>query len=343
MKHIVQKLISLMMILCLLLGAAPAALAQTADFDVLLPLMDLVCAASTYSANAPESVPGMDGVLTVSFTDEFFKLGQSYGVQLGITQNMLNDLNAQADYLGRVFAAQLPALEPVMMTDISGSYVGFQPVTVNNGTDGSSFQIIGEMYMADKPMRELTANEYAQIVWLDRAVFTFQSDASALNGFRLMGFTVGTDLSMEEAFMGYDQQILVEYESALGFIVLYPSFFTDEMLSENAEGVSAVLSDGSVSFFAKRTANTNRDNLSDYISLTANSNPGSVSTVVEAMQYGTVAYTTQDGYFVFNVYTLTNEHIYHAQLKYEASRLAEYAMYNAYLENSFVINELSQG
>lgn len=342
MKHGVRKFFSLLTALCLLLSACPA-LAQTADFDALSPLMDLVCAACSYSANAPESVPDADGTLTVSFTDAFFKIGQSFGERLGITENMLEDLNAQAEYLGKVFAAQLPALEPVMMTDDVGGYIGFQPVTVNNGTDGSSVQIIGEMYMADRPMSELSAAEYAQIVWLDRAVFTFQSDASALNGFRLTGFTMGTDLSMEEAFMGYDHEILVEYESSLGFIVLYPSFFEDDMLTETAEGVSAALKDGSVSFFAKRTANVNHDNLSDYVSLMANSHVDSASTVVEAMQYGTVAYTTEDGFFVFDVYILTDDYIYQAELKYTADKLSEYAMYNAYLENSFVVNELSQG
>jgi len=341
MKHGVQKLISLMMTLCLLMGLFGAA--QAADFDALSPLMDLVSAASFYSANAPESVPGEDGMLTVSFTDAFFKIGQTHGTQLGVNSTMLTDLNAQADFLRRVFAAQIPALEPVLMTDDIGSYIGFQPVTVNNGTDGASVQIIGEVYMADKPLRQLSASEYAQIVWLDRAVFTFQSDATALNGFRLLGFNVGTDLSMEEAFMGYDQQILVEYESSLGFIVLYPSLFGDELLAETNEGVSAALPDGSASFFAKRTANANRDTLGDYVSLVANSIPGSVSNVVEAMQYGTVAYTTDDGYFVFDVYILTNEHIYQAELKYRADQLAQYAMYNAYLENSFVVNELSQG
>jgi len=135
MKHGVQKLISLMMTLCLMMGLFGAA--QAADFDALSPLMDLVSAASFYSANAPESVPGEDGMLTVSFTDAFFKIGQTHGTQLGVNSTMLTDLNAQADFLRRVFAAQIPALEPVLMTDDIGSYIGFQPVTVNNGTDGN--------------------------------------------------------------------------------------------------------------------------------------------------------------------------------------------------------------
>ena len=89
MNRTVRKVISLVAALCLALTAGAGALAEgaqdMADFEALTPLMDLVCAASQYSPNAPESVPGADGVLTVSFTDAFFKVGQTYGAEVGVT------------------------------------------------------------------------------------------------------------------------------------------------------------------------------------------------------------------------------------------------------------------
>ena len=89
----VRKVISLVAALCLALTAGAGALAEgaqdMADFEALTPLMDLVCAASQYSPNAPESVPGADGVLTVSFTDAFFKVGQTYGAEVGVTADMI--------------------------------------------------------------------------------------------------------------------------------------------------------------------------------------------------------------------------------------------------------------
>jgi len=345
MNRGVQKVFSMLLILCLAMGFCTAAAAQTAmaDFEALVPLMDLVCAASQYSPNAPESVPGADGVLSVSFADAFFKVGQLWGAEVGVTADMLQDTGAQAGLLSQLFAAQLPALENVIATDDINGYIGFHPVTVNNGTDGASVQIIGEIYMADKAMREMGEADYANITWMDRAVFTFQSDASAQNGFRLTGFSVGTDLSMEEALQGYFQEIAVEYESKLGFMLLYPAVFTDELLVEDDDGVSAALPDKSASFFAKRVDNVNGASLADYVGIIANGITGSVSTVNEEMQYGTVSYTTEDGYAVFDVFILTDEHIFQAELSYLTTLMSEYSMYNAYLENSFVVNELSQG
>lgn len=345
MNRGVQKVFSMLLILCLAMGFCTAAAAQSAmaDFETLVPLMDLVCAASQYSPNAPESVPGADGMLSVTFADAFFKVGQLWGAEVGVTADMMQDTNAQAGLLSQLFAAQIPALEPVIVTDDINGYIGFHPVTVNNGTDGASIQIIGEIYMADKSMREMSEADYANITWMDRAVFTFQSDAAAQNGFRLTGFSVGTDLSIEEALQGYFQEIAVEYESKLGFMLLYPAVFTDELLVEDDDGVSATLPDKSASFFAKRVDNVNGASLADYVGIIANGITGSVSTVNEEMQYGTVSYTTEDGYAVFDVFILTDEHIFQAELSYLTTLMSEYSMYNAYLENSFVVSELSQG
>ena len=230
MKRSVRKVLSVLMILCVAIGLCTSAVAQTAaDFDALLPLMDLVSAASLYSANAPEAVPGSDGELSVSFVDAFFAVGQVQGADAGLTEQMLSDNAAQTELLGKIFAAQIPSLGTVAAAENNGAYIGFQPVLVNSGTDGQSVQIIGEIYQASKPMREMTDADYTAIQWLERAVFTFQSDASALNGFRLSGYSVGTDLSIEEAMQGYFAEIAVEYESNLGFTLLYPSVFEDEL------------------------------------------------------------------------------------------------------------------
>lgn len=346
MNRGVQKVLSMLLILCLAMGISMGAVAENAtvaDFEALVPLMDLVCAASQYSPNAPESISGADSELTASFVDAFFKVGQAHGSEAGVTAAMLTDTTAQADLLAKIFSAKLPELQTVTASEEINGYIGFQPVTVNNGTDGESVQIIGEMYLADKAMREMTEADFTSISWIDRAVFVFQKDASALNGFRLNGFSVGTDLSYEEAMLAYDEAITVEYESKLGFMLLYPSLFTDDMLAEDENGVSAKLPDGSASFFAKRMANENGATLADYVGIIANGITNSISSVNEEMQYGTVTYTTDDGYVVFDVFIVTDQYIFQAELTYETSKMAEFSMYNAYLENSFVVNELSQG
>ena len=220
MNRSVQKMLSVLMVICVMLGLCTGAMAQTADFDALVPLMDLVAAASWYSPNAPERVTGAGDELSLSFIDTFFAVGQNCGAEVGITSAMMNDTAAQAELLGKVFAASIPELQTITPAEMDG-YIGFQPVLVNNMADGQSVQIIGEIYLADKPMRQMSEADYTAIEWIERAVFTFQNDAAAQNGFRLTGYSVGTDLSIEEAMQGYFEEIAVEYESKLGFTVLY--------------------------------------------------------------------------------------------------------------------------
>ncbi len=119
--------------------------------------------------------------------------------------------------------------------------------------------------------------------------------------------------------------------------------FTDDLLVESDDGVSAELPDGSASFSAKRIDNTNGANLTDYVGVIANGITGSTSTINEESQYGTVAYTTEDGYYVFEVYIVTDRYIYQAELRFLSSLMSQYSMYTSYLENSFVANELYQG
>ena len=282
------------------------------------------------------------GVTLRCFPDRRFKQGR-------LSLQFLRPMDRQEAALNSLLPSVLlrgsrnhPDLQTITLAETDG-YIGFQPVLVNSGADGQSVQIIGEIYLAEKPMRQMTDADYTAINWIERAVFTFQNDASALNGFRLTGYSVGTDLSIEDAMQGYFEEIAVEYDSKLGFTVLYPSVFGDELLIEDENGVSAQLADGSASFFAKRADNANGASLADYVTIVANGITGSVANVYEDMQYGTVAYTTEDGYAVFEVYIVTGSYIYQAQLSYLTSLMSEFGMYNAYLENSFVVNELSQG
>ncbi len=345
-----KKILAIVTAMCMLVGAFASAEggAETpamaaSEFEALYPVMDLVAAACMYSVNAPDTVPGEDGVLSVPFIDAFMKAGLKQSAAVGVTEAMLEDTDAQAALLGSIFASQLPALEKVVLADDINSFIGFHPVTVNSAADGNGVRIVGEIYMAARPLNELSESDYADIQWLERGMFTFRSDASAMNGFRVAGFTVGTELAMEQELQTYFEEIVVEYVSTLGFTLLYPSVFTDDMLVEDATGVSAALDDGSVSFFAKRVENMNGAGLEDYISVIADGIAGAVSRIDEEAHCGSVKYTTDDGYAVFDVYIVTDKYIYQAELRTLKSLMSEYAMYLTYLENSFVADEVSFG
>ncbi len=344
MKTTFRRASALLVALCLLLGGV--SLAETvpgADLEALYPLMDLVCAAA-YDATtgAAMVIPDSEGVLEQTFVDAFVRLAQQRAV-LGVTEAMYMDTQAQTALLQSVFAAQVPQTRMVVPDDGASQYVGFQPVTVNNTGDSGSLQIVGEMYMAPKAFDQLGEGDFANVQWLDRAIFTFKSDATAYGGFRLMGFSTGIELNVEEEMQAYSESIVVEYvNTKLGFMVLYPSVFTDEMLVEDANGVSAKLPDGSVSFFARRDDNANALSLADHVAAAAAEHADATVEVNEELYYGTVSYIA-NGYVYFDVYVVTEGHVYQAQLSYRTDLMSQYSMYHSYLLNSFGVDELAAG
>lgn len=343
-KNLFHRFTAILTALLLLCGATLAAAAEpAADLDALYPLMDLVCAAGwDPDIGTAMIVPDSEGMLEIGFVDAFIRLAQERGV-LGVTEATMADTSAQTALLSTIFAAQLPNAEKVVAARPSTQYIGFKPVTVNTTGEEGALQIVGEMYIAPKALAQLADEEYAQVVWLDRAIFTFRSEAEAYSGFRLMGFSTGLELSVEEEMQNYAESIVVEYVNTnLGFMVLYPSVFSDDLLVEDATGVSAALPDGSVSFFARRSENTNGSKLADYVAAATADKSGAMVDVNEELFYGAVYYIA-DGYAVFDVYVVTDKHIYQAQLKYLTTLMSEYSMYNTYLLNSFGVDELAAG
>lgn len=337
-----NRFLAWLLAVCMMLGGVASAVAEakTSDFEALAPLMDLVAAAAMSGGEEPESVPDSDGALSNTFVQSFFAIGASLGA---VPEETLANPQKQQEVLASIFSAQLPALAAVeKKSDVSG-YIGFRPVTVNQA-EGGSIQIIGELYWSEKPLAQLAQNEYTGVQWLERGVFTFRSDSAAQNGFRLAGFSVGTELDMEMAMQDYFDEILVEYvNTQLGFSVSYPAIFEDEKLVEDNDGISAKLDDGSLSFFAKRMENTNRSNLQDYVGVIAGGIPNAAMQVNEAFQYATLAYVTEDGFSVFDVFIVTDKYVYQAELKYRTENSESYHMYTTYLENTFIVDEVSVG
>lgn len=349
MKQILKRISALVVTLCMLLGCVVGAMAQAqdgADLEALYPLMDLVCAAAMEAQTDDEYaivIPNDEGELSPKFVDAFIRLGQTRGQSLGITADMMTDTMAQVTLLNTIFSAQLPMLSTVVAAESEAKFIGFKPVTVNNTGESQTIQVMGEIYTADKAISAMTEDEYTSIQWLDRGIFTFHSDASALNGFRLMGFSSGTDLNMEEAFGSYASDVVTEYFSGQGFSISFPAIFDDEMLVEEANGVSAELPDKSVSFFARRIENTDSSELQSYVQVLADGIQGARSAIDEQNNYGTVIYNTDDGYTVFDIYIVTEHYIYQAELKYLKTMGAEYSLYTPYIENSFVVEEVAAG
>lgn len=341
-NNLLKLLVSVLAVCVLFTGTVTCSVAEeVSPKDTLQPLMDLVSAAALY-ADIAESIPGAQGTLNAGFVQAFLLAGQHESSELGIAADYLKDTDAQQSLLSSVFAAQLPELTALEPFEDDLDFIGFYPVMQETLEDGS-LRFTGEIYTANKPIRNMASAEFAGIQWIERALFTFAADASAMNGYRLTAFALGTDLTYEEAFRAYEEEIAVEYESALGFMVQYPATFADEILIETENGVTAQGDNGQVQFSATRNANSDKATLASYIEAKSAAIAGSTYAINDEMQYATLQYKDENGHYVFEVISVTEEHIYTAELRCAEELLKDYSMFFSYLENSFVIDELCQG
>lgn len=344
--HWIRKAMALCTALCLMAGCLSTAGAEAApgmDWDTLDPLLDLVTCAALSAGDEPEIVGNEETTLTPAFISAFFNCGLAADASLGLNEGMLTNPEQQGTVLNHFFAAKLPALENIAKTVPLEGYIGFMTVQ-EKALDATNTQLLGEVYWGEKPMAQMTPDDFKNVEWRDRGVFSFRADPTAFQGQRLTGFSIGAELNMEEAIQAYTDSILVEYiNTTLGFSILYPSVFTDDMLVEDGDGVSARLPDDSLSFFVRRTQNATGANLADYTSVIATGLPGSQYTINDPLSYSTVMYDTQEGYTVFDMYIITDKYIYQAELSFRKELAYTYQMYTAYLENSFAVDEVSMG
>ena len=93
---------------------------------------------------------------------------------------------------------------------------------------------------------------------------------TALGGYRVDGFSVGSELLMEVQLQDYTNTILVEYSnSKLGFSLLYPSLFQEANFTEDATGVSATLPTAARASPPSARTTPAASSLSDYAMLMA--------------------------------------------------------------------------
>ena len=137
--HLSRKIIAWALTLCLATGLvtlAGATQTQTSDFDALKPMMDLVAsAAESVGRRACGGWQRGETTLTNAFIASFLSQGVAAGNALGIAADVLTSTDQQSAYLSKVFAAKLPTLEAIQHGQPVNGHIGFQPVTVNSGSD----------------------------------------------------------------------------------------------------------------------------------------------------------------------------------------------------------------
>ncbi len=331
-------LLAMMLALC---GLIPCA--QADDLNAITPLVDLTAAAAMRVGETPETITE-DGTLSEAFVYNFFLLGQNMDVPLGIGSNLLSDTDAQEAYLKESFVCGIPALSGIIVTDESYDYIGVQVMSAEMASDGQSVSIIGNLYEASDRLSQLTEEEYAKVRWLDkRAVITFVKNDNAPLGWKVNTFSVNAELDMEASTQTYFNETMSEYVNTnLGFSIQYPAVFTEDTLTETADGISGQLADGTASFFAKKSSNTSSWTLDKLISAWQEHDASAETSINEAGGIGRVT-IQQDGMTVVNIYVVTEQWVYQAQLSYASSLAAEFSIYGDYMMNSFSADELGIG
>lgn len=340
----VKRAAALLMSLCLMLGAGCAAEAEKSIFPALQPLLDLTAAAALRAGEEPENVQP-DGTLSEAFVYNFFLLGQKADAALGITAAMLNDTALQADYLARAFAASQPALNGILAFEQDYGYTGVRIMAADESEDGTAVLIIGDLYHAEKPLDQMTEAEYAQVQWLDkRAVVEMRKDDAAPGGWKLISFSVDAELQMEDAAQAYFAEIMVEYvNTEKGFAIQYPAVFTEELLKEEESGISAKLTDGSASFFVKKEQNASGWTLDTLLAGKKQENPAAETNINDISGCGRMTTTLPDGSTQVDLFIVTDQWVYQAQLVYAQSLAKDFSLYSDYMMNSFTADELGIG
>lgn len=344
--HAIRKTLVFALTLCLTAGALAIGVADDvgiSEFQAMRPVMDLAASAAVCASDFPTVVSDEESTLEANYITFFFTNGLLADPSLGISQAMLTDTSLQEAYLKSVFSAQLPELTAITPPETLEDYIGFLPVYAETAEDGN-FYLMGELYRGAKAIDQMTTEDYKTLFWIEPAIFTLKPDAAARGGYLIDGFSVESMLLMELQLQEYNNKLLVEYiNSKLGFSLLYPSLFLEANFTENASGASAETADNSASFMVKREGNKTGVGLSEYAAQIAESIEDARLNVNDMFDYATIAYETADGTSVFSVYFVTDKYIYEAQLTYPTAESVTYSMYTLYLENSFVVDEVSVG
>ena len=343
MHTLARRLLAMTGALCLLLTTGASA-EGTDEFSAMLPLIDLTASAALRVGETPETITP-DGTLSEAFVYNFFLLGQQADASLGITGQMLGDISAQAEYMGRAFSAKLPALNGILTFAETYPYIGVRPMASEMSEDGTAVILYGDVYQAEKPLSAITEAEHLQVSWLDRrAVAELRRDEAAPNGWRMYSFSFEAELMMEEAAQNYFADTMVEYMNVdKGFSIQYPAVFAEENLTEDENGIIGALKDGSAAFYARRKANDSGATLDTLMADMQAAAPSATPAVNEAAMSGRLTQQRQDGMTQVDLVIVTDLYIYEAQLVYAPSLAADFALYSDYMTNSFTADELGIG
>lgn len=137
---------------------------------------------------------------------------------------------------------------------------------------------------------------------------------------------------------------LSEYVNAkAGYSLQYPVAFTDHFVSEDENGFSAKLTDGSAEMKAEILENSEHVDLKTCVNQQAEKEKDATVEFSAFEDKARVTTNLSDGAVRVDIYTVTEQWIYHVSMQWTSGLQEEYSHYADYLMNSFICDELSEG
>lgn len=230
-------------------------------------------------------------------------------------------------------ADELPAVE---------GYYGVRAIAVDVSDDGGAVRILGDVYLAQAQLEQLTPEQYGQVEWLDRrAVVEFRRHPNGHGGWQLSFFSLDAELEMEQAAQEYFASAMVEYANPeKGFSILYPAVFDEKAVTVEENGLSGQVE--GASFWVNCTANDAGWTTESFLEHQKQETPGAETNINDITGTGRLIAHGEGGTLV-RLVIVTPEQIYQAQLQYDQSMSKEFSLYSDYMMHSFTVDEMGLG
>ncbi len=218
-------------------------------------------------------------------------------------------------------------------------YCGVRPMAVDESGDGRAVRILGDVYLADAQLEQLTPEQYAQVEWLDRrAVVELRWENG---GWQVTSFSLDAELEMEQAAQEYFASAMMEYVNPeKGFSILYPAVFDESAVTLEANGLSGQVE--GASFRVNCTANEAGWTTESFLEHQKQETPGAETNINDITGTGRLI-AHWEGSTLVRIAIVTPEHIYQAELRYDQGMSKEFSLYSDYMMHSFTVDEMGLG
>lgn len=225
------------------------------------------------------------------------------------------------------------------MVETGGQYCGVRPLAADANEDGDAVRILADVYLAEDQLEKLSDEQYERVQWLPRrAVVELRLVDDA---WKVTLFSMEAELEMEDASLAYFAETMVTYVNAeMGYAIQYPALFAEGEIVAGENGISGRVE--GASFLVECLPNDGGWTIDTLLESEKQEIPGTETNINTITGLGWLRYSQEDQEVTWMA-VVTEEKIYHAELRYDRSLMREFLPYGEYMMNSFTVDENGNG